>query len=161
MKISKILDSLNLADVKTRVLLAHRLKGCSPSIKTAIINFIKNKTFDNISVSVDNPKDGGYITLSSTELVEDFGMKEMEALLYLDSIIKANTEQDKANLSLLLGQLSYGNHRPTGPLSEEMMKNIEHDHPDVWREYVKLCKEEEEHYHNLENEYQSIVEEDV
>jgi len=149
MKIKELLEFFRVK--KEKVMAARRIKNCSSLIKKAIAHFTEKGELDPVSISVDYPNGEGYIVISSMDLVQHFGMSEMEALLFMDAVLKADKKTDKSELSLLLGRLSVGEHLHSGPVPEAMMEKIKNNNPIVWKEYQRIC-EEEQKKHGISNE---------
>lgn len=161
MKIKELIESMRIKNETEKAVLARRIKNCSPLIRKAITRFTKEGEFDSVSITVDYPEGDGYIVISSLELVQNYGMTEMEALLFMDAVLKADKKKDKSELSLLLGRLSGGEHIPSEPLSECMMEKIRTDNPLVWEEYMKICDEEQRKHVISNSELNALMEEDV
>ena len=161
MKIKELIESIRIKNETEKAALARRIKNCSPLIRKAITRLTKEGELDPVSITVDYPEGDGYIVISSLELVQNFGMTEMEALLFVDAILKANKKKDKSELFLLLGRLTDGEHVPSEPLSESMMEKIKTDNPQVWEEYIRICDEEQRKHAISTSELNALMEEDV
>lgn len=160
MKIKELLDFLRIKNEKEKVMAARRIKNCSPLIKKAIAHFTEKGELNPVSISVDYPNGEGYIVISSMDLVQHFGMNEMEALLFMDAVLKADKKTDKSELSLLLGRLSIGEHVCSGPVPESMMEEIRINNPSVWKEYQRICDEEQNRSGISNEEAKALMEED-
>lgn len=161
MKIKELIESIRIKNETEKAALARRIKNCSPLIRKAITRLTKEGEFDSVSITVDYPDGDGYIVISSLELIQNYGMTEMEALLFMDAVLKADKKMDKTELSLLLGRLSDGKHVSSGPLPDAMMEKIRTDNPLVWEEYLKICDEEQKRHAISSNELNALMEEDV
>ena len=147
------------ADIRAKIHAAIRIYNCTPEIKKAIKKWKNDGCLPQITISLENGNKQANI--SSTELVEIYGLSELNALLMLDELVKAQRNGDKNRLSQLLRSLIAGRHVQGFTVTDEMLEGIKKNSPDVWKEYERLSKKVEEKEKELEKEYVLIAEENI
>lgn len=145
MKIKDILS--NISNVGLKAVFASRIRNSNPIIKKAIVDFHEKGSFEPINYGILTNNSLGVVRISTTELQELYGMKPLEALLFIDAIVKADSNSDKSDLINLLQSLVAGRHHGGPVVTPQMLENIKANNPKVWTHYQTLCenaKEEEE-----------------
>ncbi len=137
MTIKEIVATVESVKLKAR--LGVRIFHCSTTIKKAIVRLMLDEDFQDLTIGVDY-LDGRYVKFSSYELVRVYGMKKLQALLFIDALQKANIQKDKTRLDRLLTTLVAGKHRQGLRITTEMMERVRNNEAEVWAEYQKLKK---------------------
>lgn len=145
MKINDILH--NISNIAHKAIYAKGIRECNSIIKKAISDYYSKGTFDPIEYGIKTNNEGGIVSISSSELQDLYKMEPLEALLFLDSVAKADTSSDKTKLQNLLRCLTAGKHIQGPAITPQMLETIKVTQPKVWEQYQALCdkaqKEEE------------------
>lgn len=107
MKIKDIINLLSTA--KERVYLAYRIYNSSPEIKAAIKEYKEFEELPVLTVRVKNSV-GNYVDITSKELKVLYGFKDLQALLMIGDIKKAQADGNMEELDALLSVLVNGQH---------------------------------------------------
>lgn len=159
MKIKDIISSIE--SMKERVYTAYRIYRSEPYIKNAISRLYEEESLPQVTIELEDPNETGCLRLDTIELTELYGMKDLQALLFLDSVLKANKKEDKTDLYNLLGILTAGQHKTRFEITDEMREHVRANNPGVWAEYLKIRGEHEQRYQALEAEYNRIIESEL
>lgn len=158
MKIKDLLESID--SLKMRIYTAYRIYHCSPRIKNAIKQWKNEDYLPNVKVSIEK-SENNWVIISSYDLVNLYGFKELPALLMLDDIEKAYNNHNKELLNDLLAFLIQGNHETKAQVSPEIMEKIRRTDPQVWVEYQKICDKIAQKEKKIEEDYIKIIETDL
>lgn len=156
MKIKDIVKDIE--PIWLKVYTAHRIYRSEPRIKEAIAEWHEDRSLPDITLGMMSPQEEGYASISVQELVGIYGMKELDALLFLDSLAKATKKDNKTELDRLLGTLSTGKHKTNFVITEAMLEQVRKDSPEVWAEYQKLCNEAAQKKKVMISDYEQIAE---
>lgn len=159
MKIKDIISSIE--SMKERVYTAYRIYRSEPYIKNAISRLYEEESLPQVTIELEDPNETGCLRLDTIELTELYGMKDLQALLFLDSVLKANKKEDKTDLYNLLGILTAGQHKTRFEITDEMREHVRANNPGVWAEYLKIRGEQEQRDKAMEAEYNRIIESEL
>lgn len=158
----KIIDvTSSIESMKERTYTAYRIYRSEPHIKKAISILYKEESLPQVTIELEDPNETRCLRLDTIELKELFGMKDLQALLFLDSVLKANKKEDKTDLSNLLRMLTAGQHKTQFEITDEMREHVRANNPGVWAEYQKIRGEQEQRNKAMEEEYSRIVESEL
>lgn len=158
MKIKDIINLLSTA--KERVYLAYRIYNSSPEIKAAIKEYKEFEELPVLTVRVKNSV-GNYVDITSKELKVLYGFKDLQALLMIGDIKKAQADGNMEELDALLSVLVNGQHvvKDETRRSIDVIKdNIRKNNPGVWNEYQKICEREVQKLKDIETNYEQMIE---
>ena len=161
MKIKDLISIEKITDLRHKFAFAEGIHQSNDRIKHLIRAICNGKDTENYSIALDFPNNEGYITLSSAQLVDHFGMSKIEALLFLEAIRAANKKENKSEVIMLIRTMATGKHIPDRKIDERMMEKIREQYPNVWQEYIHLCKLGEQCDEIQLNEYEKIKEEEI
>ena len=158
MKIKDIINLLSTA--KERVFLAYRIYNSSSEIRAAIKEY---KEFDELPVLTVRVKNsaGNYVDITSKELKVLYGFKDLQALLMIGDIKKAQADGNMEELDTLLSFLVNGQHvieDETRRSIDVIKENIRKNNPGVWNEYQKICEREAQKLKDIETNYEQMIE---
>lgn len=159
MKIKEIVSVLT-GDA-SRSKLALRISRCQPVIRKAFRKWREEEVLPLVQLAFETPDGKGYLELSSRELVEVYDMKEFQALLFLDELLKADQEKDVPRFKALLDMLQAGAHRPASVVSEETKAYIQKNNPEAWAYYQQLCARQAEQDQEEEQAGRMALEEEL
>ena len=159
MKTKEILNSVE--SFKSKVYLAHRIKRCSPQIREAIVKWSKERSMPLIELGIKSSEGDAFMVISSDDLVNLYGMEQLQALLFLDDLHRANQKDDKSELMGLLGMLQAGKKVSKMIVSDEILATVREKDPEVWIEYEKIVQQEDMKMQELSEEYEQIKEVDI
>lgn len=159
MKIKDIISSIE--SMKERVYTAYRIYRSESLIKKAISRLYEEESLPQVTIELEDPDETRCLRLDTMELKELYGMKDLQALLFLDSVLKANKKDDKTDLYNLLGMLTAGQHKTQFEITDEMREHVRANNPGVWAEYQKIRGEQEQRNKAMEEEYSRIVESEL
>lgn len=159
MKIKDIISSIE--SMKERVYTAYRIYRSEPLIKKAISRLYEEESLPQVTIELEDPNETRCLRLDTMELKELYGMKDLQALLFLDSVLKADKKEDKTDLHNLLGMLPAGQHKTRFEITDEMREHVRANNPGVWAEYLKIRSEREQRDKALEAEYNRIIESEI
>lgn len=157
MKIRDILASISSLDPIGKVYTAYRIYSCAPKIKSAIKQWKKDEYLPIVRIVVETDNDD-FVAISSYDLVNLYGFDELSALLMLNDIEKAQENNNKERLSILLSGLLNGKHKKNFVIPKHVFEDIKNNLPDVWSEYQKLCEKEMGIVSSMQKEYSQIIE---
>lgn len=156
MKIKDIISSID--STKDKIYTAHRIYQCEPEIKKYIAKWYKDQYLPLLEIGMRTSDGSIYLELSSTNLVELHNMTELEALFFMDSILKAQNKKDTIMLNQLLASLNSSRHTPAVENMEYELEQLRMNNPEVWVEYQKLCAKWEQREKELETTYEKVIE---
>lgn len=159
MKIKEIVSAL--VKDSSRGKLALRISRCQPVIRKAFRKWHEEKVLPLVQLVFETPNGKGYLELSSRELVEVYGMKELQTLLFLDELLKAYQKKDVPRLKALLDMLQAGSHRPLFVVSEEVKAHIRENNPEAWAYYQQLVVQQAEQDQEEEQASRIALEEEL
>lgn len=138
MKIKDILD--NISNIRHKAIYAKCIRNSNPIIKNAIVDFHLKGSFEPITYGIKTNNVLGILSISTTDLQKLYGMKPLEALLFLDAIVKADSNSDKTQLINLLQSLVSGKHRGGPIVTPQMLETIKETNPEVWTHYKTISE---------------------
>lgn len=158
----KIIDvTSSIESMKERTYTAYRIYRSEPHIKKAISKLYEEESLPQVTIELEDPNETRCLRLDTIELKELYGMKDLQALLFLDRVLKANKKEDKTDLYNLLGMLTAGQHKTRFEITDEMREHVRANHPSVWAEYLKIRGEREQINKVMEEEYSRIIESEL
>lgn len=158
MKIKDIVKALNTAN--ERMYTAYRIYNTTPDVRAAIREYKEMEEMPLLKVRVKTPT-GQYADITSKELTTLYGFKPLSALLMIGDIKKAQASGNVRRLDFLLSFLVNGRHvidPKTCKSVEKIKERMKVNNPAAWAEYQKLCDSEAEKAHQLEKDYQQMME---
>lgn len=159
MKIKELINTLGIGQSRDK--LALRISHCLPQIKRAFLRWHEEESMPNLKIALDVPNGRGYLELTAEELVRIYGMKEYQALLFMDELMKAKYEENAIRLKALLDMLKAGSHRQQLTVSDEMKETIRMENPEAWACYQQLCTQEAEQKKVTEQECQTALDAEI
>ena len=159
MKIKDVIK--NIASVKGKMITAISIAQCSPEIKEAIRLWKEEEDFINISRRIETPDGEEFVVITTYKLVDIFGMSELDALLMIDEIDKAQLCNDRPRLAQLLHMLRQNKHVHDMHMTPEFLEDVKNNNTELWEEFQKSLQEQEKQDEELEKEYKSVIEEDI
>ena len=159
MKIKDIISPIE--SLKERIYTACRIYRSEPMIKKAITRLYEEESLPQVTIELEDPNETGCLRLDSIELTELYGMTDLQALLFLDSVLKADKKEEKTELYNLLGILSAGKHKTYFEITDDILNLVRTNHPGVWAEYQKIRGERDQREKALKAEYNRIIESEL
>jgi hypothetical protein len=140
----KIKDIINpLLSVKDKYLLAYRIRKCTDEIKSDIRVWKESGEIPDRTIVLSSPgSNSSSLLLSMQDLTKLYGLDILEAFIFMDDAIRANSKEDKKALKELLGRLKSSGCIHNGNITPKLLEQIKINQPGVWEAYQKLLAEE-------------------
>lgn len=150
----KYSDICKLFDTRiAKITMPLRVWQCRSNVRKAINEWMETGREPNLTVELENSK-GDRLILSAQSLIHDYGMKPLDALLFIDWANRSEKDCAQALEALV----HHSDFHSFPPITDEMWKRID---PAVLEEYDKLKKQKEEKLKKLEAKYQEIEDSEI